>query len=83
MLKLNPIRARDSWKAQTKPCARQDPWERSSDPTNTDPDLPGSVWESQVEVWVNSGLLQGQGHWQQQSWEVGCVGISPLGGGHH
>ena len=28
----------------------------------TDPDLPVSVQESQVEVWVSGGLLQGWGH---------------------
>ena len=28
----------------------------------TDPDLPVSVQESLAEVWVSSGLLQGQGH---------------------
>ena len=31
-------------------------------PQETDPDLPPSVQESLVEVWVSSGLLQGQGH---------------------
>ena len=36
----------------------------------TEPDLPVSVWESPVEVWVDSGLLQGQVHWQQYSWEA-------------
>ena len=28
-------------------------------PQETDPDLPGSVQEFLVEVWVNGGLLQG------------------------
>ena len=28
----------------------------------TDPDLPVSVQESQAEVWVGGGLLQGWGH---------------------
>ena len=28
----------------------------------TEPDLPVSVQESLAEAWVNSGLLQGQGH---------------------
>ena len=82
MLQSNPIPARDSWRTQIKTCVHQDPWERSRDPTNTDPDLPVSVWESPVAAWVNGGLLRGQGHWQK-SWEVRCVGISPLGGGHH
>ena len=31
-------------------------------PLETDLDLPVSVLESLVEAWVNSGLLQGQGH---------------------
>ena len=31
-------------------------------PQETDPDFPMSVQESPVETWVNSGLLQGQGH---------------------
>ena len=48
-------------------------------PPETDPDLPVSVQESLVEVWVSSGLLQGRGS--------GCsrpgYGISPLGGGRH
>ena len=35
----------DSWRAGTKPCAHQDPGERSSDPQETDPDLPVSVQE--------------------------------------
>ena len=31
-------------------------------PQETEPDLPVSVQESPVEVWVNSGLLGGQGN---------------------
>ena len=38
-------------------------------PQETDPDLPVSVQESPVEIRVNSGLLQGQGLWVQQTWE--------------
>ena len=45
--------------------------------------LPVSVQESLAEVCVDSGLLQGQEHWLQQSWEVRHAGISPFGGGHH
>ena len=30
-------------------------------PQETDPDLPESIQESPVEVWVGSGLLQGWG----------------------
>ena len=32
----------------------------------SEPDLPVSVQESPAEVWVESGLLWGQGHWIQQ-----------------
>ena len=39
-------------------------------PQETDPDLPVSVWESLADVWVHGGLLWGQGHWEQQSWEA-------------
>ena len=52
----------DSWRAQTEPCAYQDPGERSSDPQETDPDLTVSVKESLAEAWVSGGLLQGCGH---------------------
>ena len=31
-------------------------------PQEPDPDFPVSVQESPVEVWVETGLLQGQGH---------------------
>ena len=31
-------------------------------PQETDPDLPMSVQESPVEVWVGGGLLQGEGY---------------------
>ena len=52
----------DSWRAQTKPCAHQDPGEKSSDPAGDCPDLPMGVWESLVEAWVGGGLRQGWGH---------------------
>ena len=35
-------------------------------PQETDPDLPMSVQESLAEVWVDGGLLQGQGHRVEQ-----------------
>ena len=38
------------------------------DQTETEPDLPLSVQVSPVEVWVSSGLPQGQGLWMQQTW---------------
>ena len=31
-------------------------------PQETNPEFPVSVWESPVEAWVETGLLQGQGH---------------------
>ena len=31
-------------------------------PLETEPGLPVSVWETPAVVWVDSGLLQGQGH---------------------
>ena len=42
-----------------------------------------SVQEFLAEVWINSGLLQSQGYWLQQSWEPQCAGVSPFEGGHH
>ena len=51
----------DSWRAQTKPYAHQDPGKRAVTPQETEPDLPMSVQESPAKVWVSSGLLQGQG----------------------
>ena len=44
-------------------CAHQDPGEMSSDPQETDPDLPMSVQQSPAEEWVSGGLLQGWKHW--------------------
>ena len=38
-------------------------------PQETEPDLPVSIQESVAEVWVNSGILWGQGYLIQQSWE--------------
>ena len=38
------------------------------DPTETETDLPLSVFMSPVEVWVSSGLMQGQGLWVQRTW---------------
>ena len=53
-------------------------------PQEIEPDLPVSVQESLVEPWVDSGLLQGQEHQTQQSWEPPhCAGISSLEGGCH
>ena len=46
---------RDSWRAQTKACAPQDPVERSSDPTRDWADPPVSGWGSPAAVWVHHG----------------------------
>ena len=51
-------------------------------PEENEPDFDVSVWESLVEAWLNSGLQQGQGYWEQQSWEMQHAGISTFGGGH-
>ena len=40
----------DSWRVHTKPCACQDPKERSSDPEETDSDLHMGVQESPAEA---------------------------------
>ena len=61
-LKSNPIATRG---AQTKPCVHQDP----KTPQETEPDLPLGVRVSPEEARVSSGLLWGQGLWQQQTWE--------------
>ena len=45
-------------------------------PQGIEPDLPASVGGSLGEVRVSSGFLWGQGHWQQQFWEI-PLGISP------
>ena len=52
-------------------------------PQQTKPDLLVSIQECAAEVWVNSGLLWGQGHLIQQSWELWHAGISPFEGGRH
>ena len=47
----------DSWRAQTKLCVCTRTQEKGAvTPQDTEPDLPVSVQESLVEVWVNSGL---------------------------
>ena len=37
------------------------------DPTETEQDLPLNVLVSTMEVWVSSGLLQGEGLWVQET----------------
>ena len=51
----------DSWRAQTESCVQQDLGERSSDPTETDPDLPRRVQESPGSVgqwWPAAGYTE-------------------------
>ena len=50
-----------SWRAQTKFCSYQDPGERSSDPTETEPGQPASVGGPFVEAWV--GVFPGRTPW--------------------
>ena len=73
-LESNPIPSRDAQKAQTKPCAHQDP----GTPQETEPELFLSVWMS--PAWVSCSLLWGQGLWLQQTWKMWCVSptIEPL-----
>ena len=49
-------------------------------PQETEARLPLSVQESLAEVWIYSGLPQGQGRRIQQCWEPGVmeVAITPL-----
>ena len=39
-------------------------------PQETDPDLPVSVRECPVEVWMGSRLLQGWGHTAVHAWDL-------------
>ena len=61
-LESNPIPTRDAQRAHKKTLCPP------RDPTETEPDLPLSVWVSPAEAWVSSGLPQGQGLWVQQTW---------------
>ena len=62
----------DSCRAQTKPCAHQDPGEMSSDPSRDWGRL--SCQCSGVSRGVDlQGHWDGQGHIIQQSWEPQCV----------
>ena len=68
----------DSWRAQTN-LVHTGCRGGALTAREIEPDMSVSVWKSPAEEWVGSGLSQGQGHWQQQSWEA-HVGISPSGG---
>ena len=52
----------ESWRVQTKPCAHQDPGERTSDLTLGGARLAVCVWESAAEVRVDGGLSCDQRH---------------------
>jgi len=56
-LKSNPIPARDTQKAQTKPCVQQDP----GTPQEPEPDLLLSISVSSVEAQVSCGCLGARG----------------------
>ena len=74
----------DSWKAQIKPCAHQDPGERRSDPTETDPYLPVSVQEvarkvqsreEGLEVSSRGAGIQRLGLGRQPRYRAGTWGV--------
>ena len=48
------------WRAQTKPCVPQKTG--AVTPRETESDLSVSAQEFEAEAWVDTGLLQGQGH---------------------
>ena len=52
----------DSWRAQTELVRTRTQKKGVLTPQETDPDSPRSVQESPAEAWVDSGLLQGEGH---------------------
>ena len=49
----------------------------------TESDLAVSVWEFWWRHGSTVACLQGQGNWQEKSWEAQYAGISPFGGGQH
>ena len=59
----------DSWRAQTRPCAHQDPSERSSDPTRDSArfacECPGVSGGGVGQQWPD----EGSGALNTQSWE--------------
>ena len=71
---------RDSWRAQAKPGAHQDPRERSSDPTRDWAALACDCLGLSGGGVGYHGLLWGQEHWPQQSREAWHAGINPFGG---
>ena len=71
---------RDSWRAQAKPGAHQDPRERSSDPTRDWATLACDCLGVSGGGVGHHGLLWGQEHGPQQSREAWHAGINPFGG---
>ena len=63
---LHKTEETDSWKAEAKPVHTRTQEKEAMTLQETDPEVPVSVQESLAEVWVDSGLLQGQGHWIPQ-----------------
>ena len=52
----------DSWRAQENLMCTRTEEKGAVTPEETELDFPVSVQESLAEVWVDSGLPQGQGH---------------------
>ena len=67
----------DSWRAQTKPCAHQEPGERSSVPTR-DWARPACECPRVPGRGVGSSLLRGRGHWKQLWLHKSCWRRQPL-----
>ena len=61
---------RDSWRAQQNLVCTRTQKKGAVTPQETDTDWPVHACESLGEARVDSGLPQGQRHWQQQSWEA-------------
>ena len=61
MFRIKPHTHQRCSEGSNKPCAHQDPETPQRLSQNC-------VWVSPLEVWVSSGLLQGQGPWVQQTW---------------
>ena len=78
-----PPRETDSSRAQLNLMCTRTQEKGAVTPQETEPNSPLNIWESLVEVWVNSGLPRGKRHWLQQSWELWYGGISPFEGGPH
>ena len=79
-LESNPILTRDAQRAQTKPCAHQNPGERSSDPSRDWSRLACGVWVSrslQQRCGLSVACCRDGGT------ECGSACMGPSEGGHH